>query len=141
MARRTSSSRRMILDQKEKLRRLLCVVHDMMLSSDALKGASCNVHMTNMFPTHGLEGADESSSSSNVALSVDECSFTKQCEEQAQTIVGGNNTLYVPVSGSDNKVLAVLKLTKESGFSNEDIEGAEGMARHIGIFVNRMIMD
>ena len=76
-------------------------------------------------------------------MPVENNSMAKRCKEQAETVMEDNNTLYIPISGKDDDddVVAVLKLTKDSSFSNEDIEGAEQIARHIGIFMDRMLLN
>ena len=112
--------------EKENLTRFLGVV-DEMVASDLPKGTSCTVYMSN----------------NSVAAPVEKSSLAKQCQEQASTILGDDNSfLFVPVASSiGGDALAVLELsTKDSAtiFSNEDIADAERVARHIGIFMDRM---
>jgi hypothetical protein len=117
--------------QAEQLHKLQEVLQDM-LACDEMKGASCTMHMRNN--SHILSHEKVAV----VGLSKTN-TFAAQCAEERQMITDGN-TLYVPVLSKDDTV-AVLELKQENGFSMENTDDAQRMARHIGIFMNRLLIE
>lgn len=117
-------------EARQHIHELHGVVQDM-LSCDEMKDASCTVHVRNNL--HTLAGENVAV----VGLSENN-SFAARCAEQKQTIVDGK-ILYVPVLSKDDDAMAVLELELENGFSSENTEDAERIARHIGIFMKRLL--
>jgi hypothetical protein len=129
--------------QEEQLQQLGGVVHDMLAISDL--GASCAMHIVSNGSTTSARAEREGVSV--MALSENEggsssSSMASRCKAQRGTIVEGNS-LCVPVvsSSTDRDVLAVLELKQDDGFSHDDTEEAQRMARHVGIFMSRMLVD
>jgi hypothetical protein len=114
--------------QEDQLQQLQGILQDMMALQE-LEGASCTMHMKR------TSSALRQSNVAVIGLSETN-SLATQCAQERQLIVDGN-VAYLPIFSSDDTV-AVLELKRENGFSMEDTDEAQRMARHIEIFMKRM---
>jgi hypothetical protein len=114
--------------QKDQLLQLQGILHDM-LSYEEMKGASCVMHVKNV--SHRLVHEHVAV----VGLSKDH-SLATQCAERRE-LIGDGNIVYIPILCKDDTV-AVLEVQRENGFSVENTEDSQRMARHVGIFMDRI---
>jgi len=121
----------------EQLQQLGGVVHDMLELSNL--GASCALHIV----SNSSSVPSEVDGVSVVPLSENDTSssLASQCKAQKDAVVDGSSLCVPVVSSKDGDVLAVLELKRDCGFSHQDTQEAQRMARHVGIFVNRMLVE
>lgn len=132
------------------IQRLQAILHDMVTSVHEpwlTRGTSCVLYIKD--PSSFSPSSEDSSLPVSIArLSGSEESMAIQCAETAQ-VTYDDNTIYIPVIDSqEDTVLAVLKLIQRidrgnetSIFTKADVNEAEKVARHLGIFMRHLRLD
>mmetsp|Transcript_11835 Transcript_11835/g.18169 ORF Transcript_11835/g.18169 Transcript_11835/m.18169 type:complete len:319 (+) Transcript_11835:167-1123(+) len=127
-------------DRQERTKDLRDVISKMILedNEETGLGQDCTIHLTSLkaFDINGEKGSLRVQQLSEPE-SEEEISDEILCARNSVSILKSNR-LYVPIVESSKKVLGVLEFRASSEFTMEDKHSARIVAKHVGIFMERL---
>lgn len=124
-------------DRQERTKELRDVISKMILEETGL-GQDCTIHLTSpeVFDINGETGRLKVQQL-NQPESEEDISDAVLCARNSVVILKPNR-LYVPIAETSKKVLGVLEIRASSEFTMEDKHTAKIVAKHVGIFMERL---